>query len=51
MSYMDYPNQTPVSYDEYQSVESRSWLRAAFVIGGGSALLWSLILYAVWRLI
>jgi len=51
MSYMDYPNQTSVSYDDYRSDQVKSWLRATFVIGGGSALLWSLIIYAVWRLI
>jgi hypothetical protein len=48
MSYMD---QSPVSCVEYQNDHAGSWLRAAFVIGGGSALLWGLIIYAIWRLI
>lgn len=51
MSYMDYPNQTSVGYDGIQNDQAKSWLGAAFVIGGGSMLLWSLIGYAIWRLI
>ncbi len=51
MSYMDTPNQSQVSYDEYQNGQGISWLHAAVVIGGGSLLLWSLIVYAIWQLI
>ena len=48
MSYMD---QSPVGCDELHNDHAGSWLRAAFIIGGGSALLWSLIIYAIWQLI
>ncbi len=48
---MDYPNQPPVGCDEYPNGQDGSLFRAAFVIGGGSALLWTLIVYAVWQLI
>ena len=51
MSYMDYPSQSPVGYDENSSDQSKSWLSAAFVIGGGSLLLWGLIVCAVWRFV
>ena len=48
---MQYPNVTPVPFDQDVNGRAYSLLRAALVIGGGSALLWGLIVYAVWQIV
>lgn len=49
MSHTEYP--APVSYRDYRNGRGMSWLSAAALIAGGSALIWGLVLYAVWLLI
>ncbi len=51
MSSMNYPNMTPVSFEQDSGANAMPIFRAAAMITGGSALLWALIVYAVWQII
>jgi hypothetical protein len=48
---MDYPNITPVSFERDADTHALPVFRAAAIITGGSALVWALIVYAVWQAI
>lgn len=50
MRAMDYPNVAPAPFGRREGGDTATWLPAAVVVGGGSALLWCLILYALWQL-
>ena len=51
MNMMHYPDITPVAFEQNSDTRVYSMLRAALIIVGGSALLWALVVYAVWQVV